>query len=178
MSSGELFSAELVWPAVVYTCKWLARQSGVPALWGASDEHAIEVHLAGSARRRAAEVRDIDVVVALPQNCPRPSREWGNEHMRFESGGAYVQRWRYAAQLPVELYITDHVSKGATLLHCTGGVEFNVWMRLRAIKQGMRLSQWGLTRGDEVVASVSERDIFRALDIPFVDPWRRDEPPA
>jgi len=178
MSKGEMFSRALVPPAVTYTCKWLARQSGVPVLWGAAEEHCIEVHLAGRARRRHAEVRDIDLVVALPENGARPGREWANEHMRFESGGAYVQRWRYADTLPIELYITDHTSKGATLLHCTGGVEFNVWMRLRAIKRGMRLSQWGLTRGDEVVASVRERDIFRALDVPFVDPWRRDEPPA
>lgn len=178
MAQGEAFSAALVAPAVTYICKWLARHSKLPVRHGSALDSQVEVHIAGSARRRVKEIHDVDLVVALPEECPRPCREWGNEHMRFERGGAYVQRWRYAAALPVELYLTDHVAKGATLLHCTGAVEFNVWMRLRAIQSGMRLSQWGLFKGDELVAARTEADVFHALDVPFVPPWRRQGPPT
>jgi len=180
MSKGELFSASLVPPAMIYVCKWMAKRAGVPVVMhdGAPASRLIEVRLAGSARRRAPLVRDIDLVVALPHGCPVPSEAWANDHMRFVQGGEHAQKWLYADSIPIELYLTDHRALGATLLYATGSKEFNVWMRGEAKKQGLKLSQWGLFRDKELLASETERDIFRALGLPFVDAWRRAAAPV
>jgi DNA polymerase (family 10) len=76
---------------------------------------------------------------------------------------------------------------GAALMYFTGSKEHNVRLRERAIKQGMTLNEYGLfeddgsdptppqQRGVRAVASKTEEEIYRALDLPYVHPTLRED---
>ena len=76
---------------------------------------------------------------------------------------------------------------GALLLYTTGSWKHNVMMRRNAVEKGLKLNQYGLfklwTEVDEFgfdkqkeafVAGKTEQDIFKALDMEFVEPEDRE----
>ena len=73
----------------------------------------------------------------------------------------------------IDIKVIDIKSWPFALLHFTGSGSHNVKMRKRAIELGMRLSEYGL-KGYTGDAIKTERDIFLALNLPYVKPMYRD----
>ena len=68
-------------------------------------------------------------------------------------------------------------SWGSALLHSTGSDQFNVMLRKRAIERGLSLSEFGLFAGEnkeERLPTVSEEDVFKALEMKYVPPNERN----
>jgi DNA polymerase (family 10) len=63
---------------------------------------------------------------------------------------------------------------GAALLYFTGSKAHNIVLRQRAIDRGWLLNEYGLLEDDRVVASESEAEIYKALDLPFIPPPLRE----
>jgi DNA polymerase/3'-5' exonuclease PolX len=61
------------------------------------------------------------------------------------------------------------------LLYFTGSKNFNIYMRKKAIEQGMSLSEYGLYAGYElkILPADSEEDIFKHLHVPYMTPQDR-----
>src|SRR5262249_41955995 len=58
----------------------------------------------------------------------------------------------------------------------TGSKAHNIRMRERAIKQGLKLNEYGLFDADDVfVAGTEEEDIFRKLGLPYIHPVLRED---
>jgi DNA polymerase (family 10) len=79
--------------------------------------------------------------------------------------------------MQVDLRVVPIESYGAALMYFTGSKEHNVRLRERAISMGMKLNEWGLTKhnSEEVVASASEEDVFRGLELSWVPPELRED---
>jgi DNA polymerase (family X) len=79
--------------------------------------------------------------------------------------------------MQVDLRVVPMESYGAALMYFTGSKEHNVRLRERAISMGMKLNEWGLTKqdSDEVVASKTEEDVFKALGLAWVPPELRED---
>jgi DNA polymerase/3'-5' exonuclease PolX len=75
----------------------------------------------------------------------------------------------------VDLYATDEMHSGSTLLHITGSKEFNIGMRSSLLKKGMSFSENGLIEKNtkKLIASRSEEDIFKAMGYSFIPPEER-----
>ena len=58
----------------------------------------------------------------------------------------------------------------------TGNEAFSAALRERAEEQGLELTRAGLFRKGERLATPSETDVFRLLELPYVPPERRDVP--
>jgi DNA polymerase (family 10) len=111
-----------------------------------------QLTIAGEFRRGCELVRDLALVAEGPRRDDAAAKP--------ESPG-------------IKIYVADRKHFGAALLHATGSPEHLQQLRTLAEKKGMRLDLDGLHRGRSVVAA-KEEDIYRALDLPFIEPELRE----
>src|SRR5262245_55065496 len=76
--------------------------------------------------------------------------------------------------LQVDLRHVPTASFGAALLYFTGSKEHNIELRKIAIEQGMSLNEYGLTRGEKMVAGRTEEEVYRALGAEWIPPELRE----
>jgi DNA polymerase (family X) len=75
----------------------------------------------------------------------------------------------------VDIRIVDEKSKDSALLYFTGPKLFNIWMRQRAIEQGLILNEYGLFKGTKPIELNSEKDIFKTLKVKYLSPEQRTQ---
>ena len=63
---------------------------------------------------------------------------------------------------------------GSALLYFTGSKAHNIALRQRAIDRGWLLSEYGLFEDEKLVASETEEDLYRALEMEVVPPPLRE----
>ena len=132
---------------------------------------------AGSWRRGRSSVHDLDfVTTATPEEIEAvcgsglDTTASGPKVIRFET--AYAED----KEIQIDFTLTDQEHWGAALMYLTGSKEMNIFMRKRAKSREMKLTRNGLVvrTTDEMLASKTEREIFKKLDLEFVPPSARD----
>jgi DNA polymerase (family 10) len=78
--------------------------------------------------------------------------------------------------LQVDVRALAPASYGAALQYFTGSKDHNVALRTRAVKMGLKLSEYGLFRseGDARVAGETEAGVYEALGLPWIPPELRE----
>jgi DNA polymerase (family 10) len=74
----------------------------------------------------------------------------------------------------LELTVTDNKHYGARLLHATGSAQHIEQLSKFAEGKGLALKPDGLYRGKKLVAAATEKDIFEALGLQFIEPELRE----
>jgi DNA polymerase (family 10) len=81
--------------------------------------------------------------------------------------------------IQVDLRVVSPEVYGAALLHLTGSQAFNVKLRQLAIKNGMKVSEYGVFKmqgeKEHLIACDTEEKCFKALGLPFFPPELREE---
>jgi DNA polymerase (family 10) len=77
--------------------------------------------------------------------------------------------------LQVDLRVVKPECYGAAMQYFTGSQAHNVAVRQVAIRAGLKLSEYGLFRGDELIASATEEDVYAALGMDWVPPPMRED---
>ena len=129
-----------------------------------------DAHIAGSIRRGAILVSDIDLVITTREP------ELVKELLAGSPLMGEPRRTMFQVDgIQVDLCLVTDDCVGAALLHFTGPVRSNIRMRVQAKRRGLVLSQWGLVDRDTgvVVAARTEADVYDALGLPFVAPEDR-----
>lgn len=133
----------------------------------------LKFEICGSIRREEANVKDVDIL-ALGKDMSR----WYNiidqlETEKINRGNVSTDFWLNGIAVNIRSCAAE--SWGAGLLFLTGPQMFNINMRSQAKKQGLLLSQHGLFKRDtrEMVAGKTEKDIFNALGMKYIEPNRR-----
>jgi hypothetical protein len=126
----------------------------------------------GSVRRQVPVVGDIELVV-LPNNLDE-FLDFLKEAGGF-SGGERKQVGRVGKDFPVELYIAhDPKELGGLVFMYTGNFTFNIAMRMKAKKRGLKLNQYGIWMGAKpVLQSEDEVDFFEFLGVRYHEPEER-----
>ena len=136
-----------------------------------------QITSAGSLRRGKETIGDVDILVAADGS------EAGAISDAFVKlapvtdvlvHGPTKASVRTDVGLQVDLRIVDPSSYGAALLYFTGSKEHNIAMRERAIRQGLRLNEYGLLKDGEHVAGASEEEVFAALGLAWIPPELRE----
>lgn len=73
-----------------------------------------------------------------------------------------------------DIRIIPEEKYGSALLYFTGNKEHNINLRKIAIKKGYKLSEYGLFKGNNVIASKTEKEIYNKLGFPYIDPELRE----
>lgn len=134
--------------------------------------------IAGSLRRRMETVKDVDLVAS----CPKTARKQvAGEFCKLPivaevvGTGETKTSVRLTSGMGADLRLVTDTEYPFALAHFTGSKEHNVAMRRRAIERGMKLNEYGLFKGTELVRLKDETAIFRALDLQFILPELRED---
>ncbi|MDP7029829.1 MAG: DNA polymerase/3'-5' exonuclease PolX [Phycisphaerales bacterium] len=144
------------------------------------------VEWAGSLRRGCETIGDIDLLATTSEPARLMERLTRRPDVtKVLASGDTKASVRLEAGIQVDLRVVDREAFGAALLYFTGSKEHNVALRHAANTRGMRLNEYGLFKddGDETppqdrgmspLASVTEADIYQALDLPWHPPELRE----
>ena len=132
---------------------------------------------AGSLRRFRETVGDVD----LMGTADRPSEVVGAfvalpQVARVLAQGPTKGSVIVTGGLQVDLRMVDHDSFGSLLQHFTGSQQHNILLRERARKQGLTLSEYGITviSTGELEKFSTEEDLYRRLGLQYIPPELRE----
>jgi DNA polymerase (family 10) len=146
-----------------------------------------QIEVAGSYRRRKETVRDIDLLVVSGRSDAAVEHFLAYpEVKKVDSSGETRSSVVLRSGLQVDLRIVAPASYGAALVYFTGSKEHNVKLRMRAVRQGLRVSEYGVFRGGgdaaeagdpwagEFVAGGTEADVYEAVGLEWIPPELRE----
>jgi DNA polymerase (family 10) len=136
----------------------------------------VRAEAAGSLRRRRETVGDIDLLVAASDPGPVVrtfTRLSGVSSVLAE--GPTKASVRLRAGIQADLRVLPPESFGAALHYFTGSKAHNVAVRTRAVKRGLKLSEYGVfDRAGRRLGGATEEEVFRAVGLPFIPPELRE----
>ncbi|MBI1850046.1 MAG: DNA polymerase/3'-5' exonuclease PolX [Planctomycetes bacterium] len=137
---------------------------------------------AGSLRRCAETVGDLDVLVAAPDAIAPAVMaalvEWDSVSEVIARGDTKTSvHLRNGIQM--DLRVVPEESFGAALHYFTGSKTHNVAIRDRAKRMGLKVSEWGVFRvtksgEEERISGAEEADVFREVGLPWIPPELRE----
>lgn|SRR3989338_9086845 len=131
--------------------------------------------LAGSIRRKKSIVRDIDIVVELKPNHLDDIKKSLAELGELKLKGDKFIKLMTKGNVQVDIYIGNKENYQSLLLIRTGSKEHNIKLTTKAISLGMKLTANGLIdHKTEKIIATSEKDIFKALKMNYVEPENRN----
>ncbi|HSZ40778.1 MAG TPA: DNA polymerase/3'-5' exonuclease PolX [Trebonia sp.] len=77
--------------------------------------------------------------------------------------------------LQVDLRVVRPEAWGAALQYFTGSQAHNVAVRQIAVRKGLKLSEYGLFRDEELIASATEHEVYGALGLAWTEPTLRED---
>lgn len=130
--------------------------------------------VAGSIRRRQETIGDIDMLVTTtnPLKAIKAFTEM-EEVASVVAQGEKKARVRLTNGMYADLLVVDDDIFGAALQYFTGDKSHNVAVRELAAKQGMKLNEYGLWKGKKRLAAKTEKDIYHALGLEYIEPELR-----
>jgi len=135
-----------------------------------------QVIVAGSYRREAETVGDLDILVGGNPNVSGAEKKiYKNfpDHTTLASGETKIAFVIFPQNLQVDIRFVPEDSWGAALLYFTGSKDYNVMMRKVAIEQGCLLNEYGLFKDGEYIAGKTEKEVCKKLGLPYKDPRNR-----
>ncbi len=130
--------------------------------------------IAGSIRRRQETIGDIDILVTTSQHSKvLDAFIQMQEVASVVSKGAKKAHVRLKNGMAADLLVVDDESFGAALQYFTGDKQHNVLVREMAAKKGMKLNEYGLWKGKKRLAAKTEKDIYHALGMQYIEPELR-----
>ena len=138
---------------------------------------AVRVELAGSARRWADSVKDLDVVAASDDPAALIEAFKGLEQIEaVASSGEAGARARTHSGMAVDLKVVAPDQFGNLLQHFTGSKRHNVQLREAAVKRGLHVSEYGILDDvtGETLRCATEQEVYAALGYAYVEPELRE----
>jgi DNA polymerase (family 10) len=143
----------------------------------------LRIRTAGSLRRRAETIGDVDILVA--------------NHAGKEAGGRIIQAFTDAVfvrevlasgptkgsaiietggiGVHVDVRVVPEESFGAAAQYFTGSKEHNVRLREIAVKAKLKLNEYGLFKAEKMIAGSVEEEIYQKLGLDYISPLLRED---
>ncbi len=137
-----------------------------------------DVELAGSIRRAAETVRDIDLigVSEQPERLARTLAQLPEIESVSSAGPAGAKAQTHAG-LRVDLRVAAPAQRGNLLQHFSGSAAHNASLREAAVKMGLHVSEHGILneRTGERIVCAAEREVYEALGLEWIPPELRED---
>jgi DNA polymerase (family X) len=136
-----------------------------------------QVQLAGSARRLADSVKDIDLIATTsrPATLAKSLARLAEiEHV--SSAGKAGAKARTHSGIGVDLRIAKPAQLGNLLQHFSGSGAHNAALREAAVRRGLHVSEYGI-RDDATGLTenfASEEEVYRRLGLDYIEPELRE----
>lgn len=139
-------------------------------------KHVKDISSAGSLRRWQETIGDIDILVTGSR---------GQDIITYFTTFPGTKRILAAGDTKGSIIVTGDVqvdvrivppgSYGAALQYFTGSQAHNIHLRNLAKAKGMKLSEYGMFKGDRKVAGRSEKRVYTILGLTFIPPELRED---
>jgi DNA polymerase (family 10) len=136
------------------------------------------VTVAGSVRRRLETVHDLDLVASVDEPHRQEVMESFTHHSLAASvlaHGPTKSSVMTLEGLQVDLRAVGEEEFPFALHHFTGSKEHNTKLRGIAKGRGLKMSEWGVFRGEELLSARTEEEVFGILDLPYIPPEIRED---
>jgi DNA polymerase (family 10) len=154
--------------AAELVCEFLADKSGIE-----------KIQPAGSLRRRAETIGDVDILVAAEKGeqivKAFTSADFVQEILASgpTKGSAIIQT--QSTPVHADVRVVPGESFGAAAQYFTGSKQHNVRLREIAVKAKWKLNEYGLFQGDKIIAGPVEEEIYTKLGLDFISPLLRED---
>jgi DNA polymerase (family X) len=138
---------------------------------------ALRVELAGSARRGADIVKDLDIVAASSDPVALAEAFCESEQIdTVSTSGVAGAKVVTHSGLPVDLRIVPEEAFGNLLQHFTGSGKHNEALRTEAVRRGLHVSEYGVSDDEsgESQAFTTEEEVYERLGMAFIPPELRE----
>ena len=138
-----------------------------------------KIQPAGSLRRRAETIGDVDILVAA---------EKGEQIVKAFTGADFVQEvlasgptkgsviiQTQTTPVHVDVRVVPGESFGAAAQYFTGSKQHNVRIREIAVKAKWKLNEYGLFQGDKMIGGPVEEEIYTKLGLDYISPLLRED---
>ena len=134
-----------------------------------------QVTAAGSYRRRKETAGDLDVLVTCSADCPVIDRfvSYGDV-LKVISKGSTRSTVLFRSGIQVDLRVVPVESYGAALHYFTGSKSHNIAVRVMGVRQGLKINEYGVFRGEEQIAGRTEEEVYAAVGLPYIEPELRE----
>jgi DNA polymerase (family X) len=135
------------------------------------------VELAGSARRMADSVKDLDVIATASDPAGLAAAAAGLDLVETaQTPGEAGVRLRTHTDLQVDVRIVAPDQFGNLLQHFTGSKEHNMALRDAAVRKGLHVSEYGVL--DDATGEThrcgTEAEVYRLLGLDYIEPELRE----
>jgi DNA polymerase (family 10) len=140
-------------------------------------EPGAHVQLAGSARRQADSVKDLDLIAAAADPAGLANSLGRLEEIEHvSSAGAAGARARTHAGIDVDLRIAAPAQLGNLLQHFTGSGTHNAKLREDAVRRGLHVSEYGILDDASGATSecATEQEVYELLGLAYIEPELRE----
>ena len=129
---------------------------------------------AGSIRRMKETIGDLDILVVSSKpsqvmdffvKMPEVDKVWAK--------GPTKSSVHLKGGLDCDLRIVKKESFGAALQYFTGSKDHNILTRRIARQKGLKLNEYGVFKGDRKIAGQSEKGVYQAIGLPYIEPELR-----
>lgn len=137
-----------------------------------------KIDIAGSLRRRKDTIGDIDILAT--SNKPRKIMEKFvhlPEVKEVLAEGLTKSAILTKRDIHVDLRVVEPDSFGAALQYFTGSKAHNVRLREMAVKQGLKINEYGVfqAKDDKKITGEEEREIYEKLGLQYIVPELRED---
>jgi DNA polymerase (family 10) len=142
-----------------------------------------KIQAAGSLRRCAETIGDVDILVAAAKGKKKPEQiveafttaPFVQEALAAgpTKGSAIIQV--ETTPVHVDVRVVPKESFGAAAQYFTGSKQHNVRLREIAVKAKLKLNEYGLFKGDKMLAGATEEEIYRKLGLDYISPLLRED---
>ena len=133
---------------------------------------------AGSLRRMAETIGDIDILVASAKPEPVMDAFTGLSYVdRVMARGDTKTSIRTTKGLQVDLRVVPPNCWGAALQYFTGSKAHNIRTREIAVRKGLKLSEYGLfeAKSGKLIVAETEEEVYERLGLPWIPPTLRED---
>lgn len=132
------------------------------------------IEYAGSLRRGKSTIGDVDILVtAKDARQVMDAVTAYDEVKKVLATGKTKTSVILDSGIQVDVRVLAKDQFGAGLLYFTGNKMHNITMRKLAITKGLKISEYGIFKGDRCIASKTEKECFKAVGLPYIPPELR-----
>lgn len=135
-----------------------------------------KIEIAGSFRRFQETIGDIDILIACDKKDIKKITKYLEkleEIKTIKNSGETKITTFDKDNLQIDFRLVNEKEFGSALMYFTGNKQHNIILRKLAIEKGYKINEYGLFKGEKLLASETEKQIFNKLGLNYIPPYNR-----
>lgn len=132
--------------------------------------------IAGSIRRMRETIKDIDILT-ISDDTEKTVKDFTELPFVKDvlASGSTKGSVITKDGIQVDLRVVGPESYGGALQYFSGSQAHNIRLRSIAQKNGLRINEYGIFKGEDKIAGETEKEMYSTLELPFIPPELRED---